>query len=250
MSAFTLKLIALICMIFDHSRAYFDFLPFWFRCIGRVSFVIFAYFIAEGCRHTRDMKAYLKRLLILALICEIPYICFKIRGVFDKNLLRNIFANTNTIATLFLGALSIYIYREYVENSKNKSLTGFWLLIPVALADIFNVDYGIWGVVFIFVIYQAKDRVSQCAVMAIMIGVKYYKSLFGLIPVYIFNVDTSYNGYVYHERFLYFVCSLVPIYLISKYNDKRGINFKWFFYIFYPLHFIVIYLIGEVYKGG
>ena len=65
MTAFTLKIIALLAMLIDNMAVVFpDYFPFWFRCIGRLAWPIFAYLIAEGFRNTKAPDKFLLRLII------------------------------------------------------------------------------------------------------------------------------------------------------------------------------------------
>jgi len=80
MTAFALKLIAVVTMLIDHSGAVFGdigLLPYGttmvFRSIGRISFPIFAFLAANGWRYTRDRAKYLERMLLDALVSAIPY---------------------------------------------------------------------------------------------------------------------------------------------------------------------------------
>jgi len=74
MTAFALKTIALIAMLTDHLTIVFPgTFPFWFRGIGRLAWPIFAFFLAEGFRHTKAPGKFLMRLFVFALVSEIPY---------------------------------------------------------------------------------------------------------------------------------------------------------------------------------
>ena len=70
MSSFVLKLIAIITMLIDHIGAVLYPEIRWLRLIGRIAFPIFAYLVAEGFYKTSDIKKYLKRLFIFALVSD------------------------------------------------------------------------------------------------------------------------------------------------------------------------------------
>ena len=116
MTAFVLKIIASICMLFDHTGAVFTAsTPLFFRWIGRIAFPIYAYMIAQGCKHTNNIDKYLLRLGIFALISEIPFdIAFMHYYTMDGalNLGINFLRNTNVFYTLFLGVACISIYEK------------------------------------------------------------------------------------------------------------------------------------------
>ena len=77
MTSFVLKIIAMITMIIDHSGDVFNPLlhekSLIFNAIGRIAFPLFAFMVVEGYTHTSNIKKYLLRLFIFALISEIPF---------------------------------------------------------------------------------------------------------------------------------------------------------------------------------
>ena len=105
MNSFILKIIACITMFIDHvGYAIFNG-PSWFNYIGRIAFPIFAFQISEGYAHTRNIKKYLVRLLIFALVSQIPFMLF-------VSLVNDDFS-LNVIFTLLFGLVSIVIYDKY-----------------------------------------------------------------------------------------------------------------------------------------
>ena len=117
-SSFALKIIAIICMLCDHFGdsiiKSFSFL----NVIGRIAFPIFAFQITEGYTHTKDLKKYFKRLIIFAIISQIPFMLFL--STFTSSYTLNIFF------TLLLGLLSIYIYNK-IPNKFLAIVIGIYL---------------------------------------------------------------------------------------------------------------------------
>jgi len=105
MDAFTLKIIAMITMLIDHTGhlIFGDFS--YFNYIGRLAFPIFAFQISQGYIHTKDFKKYAFRLAVFALIAQIPFMLFIsiITGAFFTWYL-------NIFFTLLLGLLAILAY--------------------------------------------------------------------------------------------------------------------------------------------
>lgn len=239
MSAFVLKFIALICMFFDHSKVIFDFLPDWFRYIGRISFIIFAYFIAEGSRYTRSLKKYLIRLIIFAFICEIPFDIVHFKEISLNSFIIQFLKFSNTIYTLAFGAATIFMFEKIKEVENNKWIFYPLLLAPAIMAEYAGCDYGSWGVLLIFIVYLCKERKIQYLAMVLMIAYKYRLVFSSFLLTDAVDI----------KRIMYFIWTLFPVFLISLYNGKRGKNFKWLFYIAYPLHFVILYTISLIWSA-
>ena len=102
MTSFVLKIIALISMLSDHL-GYIIFGRFSFmNCIGRLAFPIFAFSITEGFNHTKNLKKYLYRLSIFAIVSQIPFMLFM--STFTSRF------SLNILFTLLLGLIAISIY--------------------------------------------------------------------------------------------------------------------------------------------
>lgn len=217
MTSFVLKIIAVIAMIFDHlGYVLFDKFSFM-NYIGRLAFPIFAFSITEGYIHTRNLKKYFIRLLIFALISQIPYMLFI-----------KTFTNSFTLNILFTLALSLFAITVY-DKSKNKLLGILSVTACATLAHFLHFDYGWFGIAIIFVFYIFKNK-------------KLYMNLLFFLATFI-NYFYSYIT-TFRKEYLFiilFCClSLIPI---NLYNGKKGKNIKYFLYIFYPFHLVLLYLL-------
>ena len=136
LTGYHLKLIALITMFIDHIGFVFFPQVHALRVIGRVSFPIYAFLIAEGCRYSHDRTLYALRLGLFALISEIPYDLalypdyFKLGG-----LGRNFFEYTNVFYTLCMGVAAIQLFETLRRRSRKAQLAavggtvGFFVLL-------------------------------------------------------------------------------------------------------------------------
>lgn len=242
----TLKIIAIICMLIDHSamvlleKGYFastlaalppssdpkeiytiflalphgkELIIFYFACrlVGRIAFPIFCFLLAEGFTYTRDPKRYLLSLGLFALISEVPFDLAS-KGVFLE------FTYQNVFFTLFLGACTLYAY-EYIEE---KGWSRYVNILPItlfmAIAHFAHTDYGIYGVGFILCMYVLRgDRVKQTFI-GFLLGLAQITASLAFAPIF-------------------------------YYNGKRGLSLKWFFYIFYPAHLLILKGIQVLWLG-
>ena len=266
MTSFTLKLIAIITMFIDHFgyaiMGQFSF----FNLFGRLAFPIFAFQISEGFIHTKSVKKYFFRLIIFALISQIPFSLFTYYIVHANPYTLNVFF------TLIFGLTSIYLYDLIIKlfdkiyndriNKSNESTIGntskhnvqkfdtqksnsnfsnfvfielfgvvFGIIIACALAycaDFLNTDYGFWGVIVVFAFYVfKKNKIISTIIFFLLCIAKY------LIPF----IQSGFN-YLY---ILLCLSTFASICFINSYNGKQGKKIKYLLYIFYPLHLLLLY---------
>lgn len=231
MTSFHLKIIALITMFIDHIGYVIFPNHFWLRYIGRIAFPIYAFLISEGLKKTSNIKKYLRNLLILALISELFYdLCF------NKNI--NLFYKTNTIYTLFIASLSIYLYNKN-SNSIIKYLS---LLLGLSISYILKTDYDILGILLIFIFYFLHNKYEYLIYGIIWVNIKYLNNI-SYILQYIFNKNIYLsNIYIINSLGLY-LFTIVPFIIIMFYNNKKGNSLKYIFYILYPLHLFILCII-------
>lgn len=164
-----LKLIALMAMFIDHLGMLFYPEYTWLRTIGRVAFPIFAYQLALGFVYTRSRRDYALRLLVFALIAQLPY------SFFNRSLLFYPYG-LNIIFTLFYAFMLlnviVYIQQTLLESKKEQPVGTFLkgtgllsiTLLLIALPDIiafhtpFHIEYGSTGVCFVLLFYWLRDK--------------------------------------------------------------------------------------------
>jgi len=214
----TLKIIAIIAMTFQHAVYLFyrsnELLYMISKIIGSITFPIMCFCIVEGFTHTKNIKKYIGRLTILAIISHFAYTFYK-----DVNFPSSI------IFTLLCGLVSIYWY-EKVETWDLK-ITGLIFLTFISILG----DGGIFGVLLILSFYFFKDnRTKQ------ILGFTIVCLLRILSKVIIINPD-------YYLSLLPSLGVFLSIPLFIAYNGKKGGLNKFFFYIYYPSHLIILRLI-------
>ena len=205
-NTFTLKMIAVVSMLIDHIGAVLFPQNEILRMLGRLAFPIFAYTLVEGFMHTHDVKKYLMRLGILALLSEIPFDL-----AFNGTILES--GHQNVFFTLFLGILMLYLALKAPTNLQ-RIITIVAMLI---IADLLCTDYSSMGLLMIFWFYQFRENK-----IVKYIGIALINALcMGGIQIYA-------------------ILSLIPI---ALHSGEQGRKCKAFFYGFYPVHLLALYFI-------
>jgi len=215
MSRSQLKILAIITMLIDHIGAIFFPHIALLRMIGRISFPLFCYFISEGLIYTSNVKGYLERLFVFALISEVPY---------DLAFHGTIYypGKQNVFFTLCLGLIAISFLHTYLTE---KPIAAIVLAgVSVLFAELLHTDYGWFGVVLIIIFYCFKNYRTK-----------------GIITFALFNTGFS---LLTGSLQLYAIASGIPLLL---YNGKKGkMNGKYLFYAFYPVHLLLLYFVYKV----
>lgn len=218
-----LKGIAAALMLTDHVGAIL--LPEVpvLRCVGRLAFPIFAFFIAEGYAHTRDFGRYFRRLAILAVVSEIPF-NLENGAVFDLT-------RQNVLFTFCLALLTL----RGLEALGRERGFGCWAGCGLVLAasfgagELLRTDYGGWGVVTVALLYLCRDGkyaklwllLAMAAVNGLGMGSLTMPVFGGEMPIQIFAV-----------------AALPVIWLYNGQAGPKGLRRA--FYVFYPAHLLVL----------
>lgn len=207
-------------MTIDHIGVVFG-TPFYnlLRAVGRLSFPIFAFLLTEGYVHTKSFSKYFLRLLVLAVISEViyDYVFFDSFIYLGAN---NIFFTLALgLLTLFLLDKSKCLIKKYFKDKVDLViiLPITYLLIIVIMGlmgEFLNFSYGMLGILVISFFYLFKDN----------------------FPLVVISV--SLPTLILGEGMQYF--SLFSLILIYFYNKKLGKKSKLFFYLYYPLHILVL----------
>ena len=234
----TLQSIAMFCMVLDHMWATVMSQNLWMNCLGRLTFPIFAFTTVEGYFHTKDFRGYIKRLLLLAVISEIPF-----------NLINSatlIFPfHQNVIWTFIISLLCIHGI-EKVKAKGSKVKTAFaaagLVLLGFILGFAFMTDFFGTGVLMILVFYFFRGR-------------KWYHFLGQVLCLYWVNVVLIKGmdiplTLLGHELFFpvqgIALFALIPIWLYRGKQGPNGKAWRWFKYGFYPAHMLILYGISWV----
>lgn len=222
-SGSTLKLIALITMLIDHVAAvilvrlllingYDEKLYQCYRImrlIGRVAFPIYIFLMIEGFEKTRSRHKYIMRMAAFAVISEVPFDL-----AFSAQVLE--FGYQNIFFTLLIGMLVMLAFEAIGRMEWNVWIKlGVCLVVFIAgmeLAELLHTDYGAKGIMGIVAMFLfRKNRLTQIVAGSV--------------------------------AFLWETTAPLAFVPIAFYNGKRGLQLKYVFYLFYPLHLLILYLI-------
>lgn len=217
-----LKFLACAIMLLDHIGA--TLIPWGtFRIIGRLAFPIFCFLLAEGAHYTRNPRNYLLRLGIGAILSELP---------FDLALFGSwSWQHQSVMITLLLGAMALLAMKRMTQPL----LKILVLLLFACLADFMNTDYGGAGVLMIALFGLTRERKYGWLVQ--LLGM--YLICRWIIPG---GVVWFIGRYVFIEIFA--ILALIPIWLYSGKKSTSSRAVQWAFYLFYPVHLWILYLIS------
>ena len=223
-----LKLIAIIAMTIDHvADLLFPGMPnnmiaHIMHIIGRLTAPIMFFFICEGFYHTKNLKKYLLRLLVFSIISHFAY-CFAFGINYIPFSTGSVINQTSIMWTLFCSVIGLYIV--YGDNKLEEWHK--WLIVILLNLIAFPADWSSIGLMIIISMYENRGNIN-----------KQMTSMFLWSLIYVI-VSYLFVNKVYAIIQLFILLSHP---LLKRYNGKKGKikHMKWFFYIYYPLHLIII----------
>lgn len=209
----TLKYIAALTMLTDHlGYALFPYAS-WMRCIGRIAFPLYCFMLSEGAAHTSSRPGYMLRLLIAAIISEIPYDMMISGKAFDMG-------HQNVILTLALGLAAIWAY-DALGGIKRFYISLPAAALAIAAAALIKSDYGWYGAATVFIFYLFRQN-------------RLYQVFAFTLLVYIIHFPSDIN--------MFALLAALPICL---YNGRPPVRrMRYAFYLYYPVHMLIIALIA------
>ena len=235
LTAAVLHIIAMTLMLMDHLWA--TLLPAreWLTCAGRVAFPIFAFMAVEGYFHTRSFKKYILRMLLFAVLSEIPFDLMYGGTWFYP-------VHQNVLWTFLLGLLGVSL----MEQVRKKGKTWMYLLVCVlvvpaglVLGTLCMVDYYGVGVLTVFVFYFLHGRKWWCFLgqlaalywlnVELLGGLRYPVQLFGM------EFELCQQGLA--------LLALIPIWLYRGRQGYHSKPFQYLCYAFYPVHILLLVVV-------
>lgn len=224
-----------ICSFFNISPLVCHYILVLLFGIGAMTMFIFAWFIAEGCRYTHNIKRYITRLLFFGLLAEIPF-QWMIDVIVGADLKLHI-GFTNIMFTFALGAMACWGYRWLKEEGYRYIP---WLL-PIVfsmIAFLLETDYGHFGVITVFVCYFVENPKKRLWALAGVIFI--YAGIWQ--PIREIQASGFYlNALPYYV--LHFLFALSSVLCLSFYRGERGTQSQYFFYLYYPMHMVFLVIL-------
>ncbi len=232
-----LKYIALVLMTLGHWQltiyAILQSKPL-LQILGSMVFfapTVFFFFISEGFHYTKSKSKYAIRLLIFAVITQIPHSLTYPGGL----TLHNLFLEWSVLMTLFLGLVALIV----LKCEWKLPLRLLTIAVLMGVSWLLNCEWAVSGIMIILLFYLLREKP--------LIRLASYVIL-------MFGVATVSLGYL-PDKFT-FLCYLLPawsagIIITFFYNGKKGhfpLFSKYFFYIWYPLHLFLQWLFQIIMK--
>lgn len=238
MTIFVIKIIAALSMLIDHIGSFQPFEGWeYMRMIGRVSFPLYAFMLAQGFLHTRSKWKYLARMLVLAFVTQPIYTYCFYADTWKWDSLNILFTLSVGLACMWL----LQIGKETAQKRKTAWWLGFLALCAavcgiILASDALGVDYGWMGVMLTLLFYlTANVKWTWCPIM--------------LLFAFRQQLTTGAWDEPVYQRGIFAAVALLPMLL---YNGKPGpkpeskwgaVLLKYGFYLFYPLHLLVLALV-------
>lgn len=226
----TLKIIAAVSMLIDHIGVVL--LPDvgFLRVLGRLAFPIYAYMIAEGCAHTKHRLRYFLTVFLLGAVCQTVYAIAS-----DGTYMGILITFSMSILLVYMLQAVKAAWTANEETVARRILLTALFAAAVAGVYLFTcfvrIDYGFWGCmapVFASLFRAPRDaeaplwRKLDCNTVHVL-----------MLGVCLLILACVFGGI----RF----CALLAVPLLLLYSGKRGTaNLKYFFYIFYPAHLVLL----------
>lgn len=269
MSGTALKLLALVLMLLDHVALFIPGMPVWMHYVGRAAAPIFMFCLAEGFKHTSNKMGYLKRL----------YIGSVIMGVIDTaaSILvpdASVKLDNNIFSTLFLIGLIITIFEKFKEKERDRTQ----LLVTAVISQVVSIvvcfiveamamaleTEGLTEQTFSIIVREnASVLVNGLIPNILFCEGGYLIVLFGFM-MYYYGENKKKMSFIYvymcvayafiiffteggmsalFNNYQWMMILATPFFLV--YNGEKGAGLKYLFYVFYPVHLVLLFIIGN-----
>ena len=239
LSSTFLHLLAMAVMLLDHAYAIGLSNAQWMTCVGRLAFPIFSFMLVEGYFHTRSVRRYAGRLLLAAVVSEIPFNFLAGGGWLYP-------FHQNVMWTLLLSLGAIHL-NELARRQGNILLRILAAVSTIAggfiIGTLLMVDYYGVGILMVLLFYFLRGggwlrKLGQLAGMyylnCVMLGGS-------LLQLSILGMQFTF------PRQGLAMLALIPIWLYRGRQGFRSRWLQWTYYAFYPLHILLLAAVAIVF---
>lgn len=233
-TSFSLHIMAMLFMLCDHLWGTIIPGNDWLTCIGRLTFPIYAFLLVEGYFHTKNLKKYVGRLFLFAIISEIPFNLAMGSTVF--------FPIHQNVLWSFLISIALIHWNEKVKEKQiwKRVLVGISTVCIAYISGIITfVDYYHVGILMVLTFYAFRNKKWWCYLGQLLC--LWYIN-FEILGGFSYMVNIFGQTY-FIERQSLALLALIPIWM---YKGKQGYHSKalqYSYYAFYPLHLLVLGLL-------
>ncbi len=256
MTSTSLKLIALILMLLDHIGQFIPGAPLWLHWVGRISAPVFMFCMAWGFYYTHDRQKYLLRMYLFGVgMAMIALIC--------NNIVADPYAmmTNNIFVTLLLVAVIVWLIelRKTDKSKGNRYLAlfaGYQVLTTIVCILIAQI-VPLMGMMSFVGAITGNLIFNEGSFIFVFLGVLIYfnrtdkKRLilsYGLFCLAFLGLEWSLDPRptaLLYNNYQWMMIASLP--LMLSYNGEKGRGLKYLFYVFYPLHIVVLFFIGNLY---
>lgn len=221
----TLKIFAIFAMTLDHIGYIYN-IP-EFRVIGRLSFPILFFLLLEGYKYTRNVKRYIKRLIIFGVVSALPFYL-----VFGTPF--------NVMFTFALTIIFLEQLKKIDEKKCDNKRKYFLILCTVIIFSIIALpfDWGFPAIITAFIASKNKSLTFRAYIIPISLFIAC------IVPDFLLDTVILKNYFSFKSFFMFNAPILFDIFILKLYNGKKGFSMKYFFYVYYPLHLLILYFIS------
>lgn len=231
LTAFQLKCIAIISIIaWVSSYVWITLFPwsyYFFWVIRMIAPPILTFFVAEGYYQTKNVWRYALRLLVWALLSQVPFIFYSNWGQHGWGFFT--WRPVNGIFTLLLGLLALAVWKEKETFAVVRVLL---IAALCALSWEIQSEWAVWGVLMVlaFGVFHGSYW-KQC--------IAYCVAISGFLVKMWMLLYMPYNP----KEWLPYLGLLLPLFILWLYRGKKGgrPTLRWLFYALYPAQFILYY---------
>ena len=270
---FQLKLLMLLFMLLDHIGSFIPNTPIWLNYIGRVVAPMFFYLLIDGYFHTRNKNNYAKRLFLASSGMSIGNIILSILFP-NKNQYLNSHNYVTIIFFILLLLVNTYLLWKTSYDNRNKVLLhGTILILLPALLSFISYNFIVLrnniflSMAFSIMLLNYMEDNKLYTFLILFLSLFTEASFLGPAMTYIFYMYKNDNKrlifyysalslffamgklsyqWLFYESIQWMMIFAIPFFY--SYSGKKGRDFRYLFYFFYPIHIWILYIMGYLWS--